>query len=309
MEERTFSTREVADLLDLSPDEVRGFARAGLVEPERGERNEYRFEFRDLVVLRMAAGLRRASVPARRIRRALESVRESGRPVAGVRLEALGEHVVVRDGEVVWRPDTGQVQLEFEPEGERAGEEAAAERSEPVFGGPFPGGPARPEAADADQARQAGRTTEREPASERPDAGETADVRRLLQRAVELEGSDPGRALTLYERAAAGDPAPWEAWVGVGYCRQQVGELAGAIEAYRRARALETDATVTFNLAVALDDLGRAEEAVGAYGEALAEDPGLADAHFNLSCLYERQGDRAAALRHLISYRDLVRED
>lgn len=293
MDDRTFSTREVAALLDLSPDEVRGFARAGLVEPERGERNEYRFEFRDLVVLRMAAGLRHARVPARRIRRALESVRETGRPLAGVRFEALGEHVVVRDGKVVWRPETGQLQLALE----------GAE--EPTVGGR----PLRPEVEAAAESGAPDRPPAGDPSSDVPGDEGAADLRALLDRAAELEGPHPERALPLYERAAAADPPPWEAWVGVGYCRQQVGDLAGAVDAYRRARALETDATVTFNLAVALDDLGRTEEAAEAYREALVEDPELADAHFNLSGLYEREGERAAALRHMISYRDLLRGD
>jgi len=39
----------------------------------------------------------------------------------------------------------------------------------------------------------------------------------------------------------------------------------------------------------------------------LAADPDLADAHFNLSRLYEDTGDRAAALRHLRSYSQLTR--
>jgi thioredoxin-like negative regulator of GroEL len=43
-----------------------------------------------------------------------------------------------------------------------------------------------------------------------------------------------------------------------------------------------------------------------AYHQALASDPGLADAHFNLSRLYEQAGDRLAALRHLRSYKQLI---
>jgi hypothetical protein len=38
----------------------------------------------------------------------------------------------------------------------------------------------------------------------------------------------------------------------------------------------------------------------------LAIDPRLADAHFNLSRLYEKAGKRAAALRHLGAYRRLT---
>jgi len=40
-------------------------------------------------------------------------------------------------------------------------------------------------------------------------------------------------------------------------------------------------------------------EAVEAYELALALDPENTDAHYNLAGLYERRGDKAAALRHL----------
>ena len=58
---------------------------------------------------------------------------------------------------------------------------------------------------------------------------------------------------------------------------------------------------------MALEDLGRAEEAIGAYEQALAFDPGSADAHFNAARLYERAGRKATAFRHLKAYRALTR--
>jgi tetratricopeptide (TPR) repeat protein len=47
--------------------------------------------------------------------------------------------------------------------------------------------------------------------------------------------------------------------------------------------------------------------AIAAYRRAIALDEQLADAHYNLSRLYEKIGQRQAALRHLSAYRDLVR--
>ncbi len=273
-EDRTFSTGEAASLLDLTPEEVRGFARAGLSDPERGDRNEYRFRFRDLVVLRMAARLRRARVSARRIERAF--IRLRGRQdasVAGLHLEALGSHVVVRDGEIVWRADSDQLQLVLEPS-------APAPAS---AGSPTPCGPSAGGAAD--------------------------EAAVLAERASRAEASDPARALELYERALRTDPACWEALVGAGFLRQRAGDVPGAVEAYERALALEDDATVAYNLGVALDDLGRAEEAAAAYRATLDLDPALTDAHFNLALLYEKLGDRRGALRHMIAYRELTRPD
>jgi tetratricopeptide (TPR) repeat protein len=63
---------------------------------------------------------------------------------------------------------------------------------------------------------------------------------------------------------------------------------------------------LAFNLAVLLEDLGRRDEAIAAYREALALDPQLADAHFNLARLYEMARDRKASLRHLLAYRRMT---
>ncbi len=273
MSEHTFSTREAAALLDLTPREVRIFARAGLQEPVRGTRGEYRFGFRDLVVLRMAAALRRARVPARRIALALtDARRDSGGRVAGLRLEALGGHVVVRDGEIVWRADSGQLQLPLD--------EAARGHTDPA---PAVHGMSAEAGSD----------------------GADADADACLERALALEGDQPDEALEWYRRAVAADPERWEAHAGLGFLLQGGGATEPAIHSYRRALEIEADATVRFNLGVALDDLGRSEEAEAAYLGALELDPRLADAHFNLSCLYEKRGDRRAALRHMIRYREL----
>ena len=54
-----------------------------------------------------------------------------------------------------------------------------------------------------------------------------------------------------------------------------------------------------------LEDRGRVEEAAEAYRDALASDPALGGAHFNLAGLLERSGDVAGAVRHFSAYRRL----
>ena len=283
MADHTFSVKEAAALLDLTPSEVRSFARAGLGDTGGAATGdvarESRFGFRDLVVLRMAAGLRRARIPSRRIERALAGIRRTtGREVAGLRLEALGDHVVVRDGEVVWRADSGQLDLGLVERGP-VGPELGAHPDGPAdFGGA--GLRVIPREADA------------------------ASAQECLARAQSLEEEEPEEAAEWYGRSIECDPGQWEAHVGLGFLRQQLGRPAEAVESYEHASTLQADATVSFNLGVALDDLGRVEEAEAAYREALEIDPSLADAHFNLSCLYEKSGDRTRALRHMIACRE-----
>ena len=85
------------------------------------------------------------------------------------------------------------------------------------------------------------------------------------------------------------------------------GAPAAAEKHYRAA--LEADPeheTAAFNLGVALEDLGRIDDALKAYRDALALDPRNADAHYNLAGIYERRGEKQAALRHLKAYRSLT---
>ena len=58
-----------------------------------------------------------------------------------------------------------------------------------------------------------------------------------------------------------------------------------------------------------LEDLGETRAALVAYQGALAEDPDLADCHFNLARLYESLGKSQHAIRHLGQYRRLVAND
>lgn len=288
MNERTYSTSEAAALLDLRPSEVRGFARAGLDSPDRTEGGAYRFGFRDLAVLRVAAALRHAEVPRRRIEDALEDLRRSPEPdAARRRLEALGEHVVVREGEVVWRADSGQLQLPLD----RAGGETRLAGERPADD------PARAEEAFSADASSL-------PEIERDRSGPGVDA--LLERAIDLEEDDPERAIACYREAIAADPERWEARAGLGFVLQETGRVEEAIDAYRAALELEPDATVAFNLGVALERVERMAGAAEAYERALELDPGLAEAHLNLADLAERAGDRPAALRHMIAYRDLA---
>src|SRR5512133_1804292 len=104
-------------MLDLPVAEVRRLARDGFVAPMRGPRNELRFSFQDLVLLRTAASLLHARIPPARVRRALRSLRAQlpeGRPLATVRVCADGDRVLVQDGGARWHAETGQVLLDLD---------------------------------------------------------------------------------------------------------------------------------------------------------------------------------------------------
>jgi DNA-binding transcriptional MerR regulator len=103
-------------MLGLSPAQIRAYATKGFLDPEKGPKGELRFGFHDLIVLRTAGELAAANVPQRKVRRVLERLREQlppGRSLTGVRITAEGDHVVVRDDEVVWNPESGQSLFDF----------------------------------------------------------------------------------------------------------------------------------------------------------------------------------------------------
>ncbi|MDE2136412.1 MAG: hypothetical protein KGJ68_03180, partial [Gammaproteobacteria bacterium] len=111
---RSYSVRDVERVLRLSPGITRGLIRAGFVKPARGPRRAFRFSFQDLIVLRTARALIDARVPPRRIRRSLERLRRelpSSVPLSGLAISAVGDRVVVRDGESRWQADSGQYVL------------------------------------------------------------------------------------------------------------------------------------------------------------------------------------------------------
>ena len=106
-----YSLREVGKLLGLSRSILGRLIDAGFVSPTRGRRHEYRFSFRDLVLLRAAQGLTEAKIPSSRILRSLRRLRSQlpqQVPLDGLRIEAVGDDVVVSEGQKQWRPDDGQ---------------------------------------------------------------------------------------------------------------------------------------------------------------------------------------------------------
>ena len=275
---RSYSVRDVERVLRLSPDITRNLIKAGFVKPARGSRREYRFSFQDLIVLRTARALIEAKVPPRRIRRALASLRRElpeSMPLSGLSISAVGDDVVVRDGENHRHVDSGQYLLGLDVSLEN-GMLHVVERKPPQ-----------------DAAALA-----------------CAPVRDWFAQALSLESSDPHAALTAWRHAADQEPRNAAAWINWGRLLHEQGKTQQAAEVYRRALAqVGPDPLLLFNQGVLLEDLGDSAAALEAYQTALSEDPDLADCHYNLARLYESLGKPQHAIRHLGQYRRLVSGD
>ena len=108
----------------------------------------------------------------------------------------------------------------------------------------------------------------------------------------------------------AGRPArtdPVDDHVAQGRRLYDANEVAEAVAQYRKALAMKRHhPAAAFHLGVALEDLGKINEAIDAYRRAVESDPFFAEAHLSLARLYEKAGKKTAARRHLQSYRELT---
>ena len=124
----------------------------------------------------------------------------------------------------------------------------------------------------------------------------------------ELERGSPAEAIDAYRRALALDPSLADAHVNLGRLLHESGDAAHAAPHYEAALAARPDdGTAAYNLGVALEDLKRLPEALLAYEKATRLEPENADAHFNAATLAEKLGRFSEALRHLREYRKLTR--
>jgi len=277
----TFTLRSIESMLGISRAVIGSLIASGFVSPSRGKRNEYRFTFQDVVLLRTAYSLRQAQVPQRKILRSLKRLREtlpSEVPLSGLRISAVGSEVAVQDGAARRHVDSGQLLFDFEVQ--------PAGASVSIFA--------------ADRAAPPDAAPPRATPEERPED--------WFERGSALEASDRAQAEAAYRRAIALAPGYVDPCLNLGVMLCDAGRCTEAVALYRAAlRHAPDTALLHFNLAVALEDLERNAEALAAYEACLRLAPRMADAHYNAARLHELSGERSQAIRHYSEYRRLQR--
>jgi tetratricopeptide (TPR) repeat protein len=273
-----FDSKDLKRLFGLPASQVRSLIKAGHIKPLRvaGRLN---YSFQDLIVLRTLGSLRAAKIPTQKINRTLRAIRESlpgELPLSGLSIVAVGDRIVVREGQSLRESDTGQYTLALEFIDQGGDLLMIDKRSD-----------ARSRAAEEAAASTASGAVEDD-----------------FERALALEESDAEAAIALYRSCLAADATRMEARLNLGRLLHEKGRHDEAERVYRGSVAAEP--LLSFNLAVLLEDRDRIGEAMAVYRHAIALDPGLADAHFNLARLYEQAGNARDALRHLLAYRRLM---
>ena len=269
---RAYTTREAAELLGISPRQIRSFARQQFVLPIRVARGHFRFSFQDLVLLRTAKELVLAGLDSRRICRALRALQDqlpTGRPLSSVKVLAQADQVLVREHNTVWEAESGQTILDFKID-------ELAEKVAPLV------------KASGPIARQQANTSDEwfEIALEFDQVGEKED------------------ALAAYRETLSLDSTHVNARINLGRLLHNEHSFQQAENLYREALKIDpTNSIAAFNLGVVLEDQSSIHEAIELYLHTLTLDPELPDVHYNLARLYENQGNQKAAIRHFSKFK------
>ena len=263
-----YSTQEIVELLEIPEATIRGYARSGIVSPGRGPKNTYEFQFQDLVMLRTAKALQEAGIRQGKILRVLQVLKDS-----------------LQDD----RPLTS---LRIEGSGS---EVVIHDRD----------GIVNPESGqvhmDFSHPNEQG-SVESLPWRTGEDV-QTMSAEDWFDLAIDLETSSPKDAPAAYRRVLDIDSRHAEAHINLGRLLQESGSLRDAGRHYEEALRIEPDNMLAaFNLGTLHEETGRLREAIDAYKMA----SGLADAHYNLSRLYEQLGEIKNALMHLKVYHLMV---
>ncbi|MGY2492361.1 tetratricopeptide repeat protein [Cupriavidus sp. CP313] len=265
--------RSLQSLLGVSRRVLTGLVDAGFVTPARGPRNELRFSFQDVVLLRTAYQLQSANIPSRKILRSLTHLRASlpqELPLTGIRITAVGNTIAVRSGPDQWDADSGQLLLDFEV------------------------APLKGDVAFLDSSPRSAREAHIQ-AEEWFELGE------------ELTATDLRGAEHAYRKVLELVPvAHYGAYTNLGVLLCEDGRCEEALAVFDRALEYFPEACqLHFNRAVALEELDRGDDALDGYRRCLKLAPDYADAHYNLARLNELRGDKQGALRHYNAYRRL----
>ncbi|MDA1076590.1 MAG: MerR family transcriptional regulator [Proteobacteria bacterium] len=266
-----YSTREVASLIGMKPDQVRHYVRRKLISPTRGERDEYRFSFQDVVLLRSAKGLLDANVSSRAAHRVLKKLNTElaqVKSLAAMRIFADGNTVVVREDNQLWEAETGQAQLDFTV-AELADNVATLAHQNLIIAKEV-------DALDTDEWYNLG---------------------------LDLEEVDISKAPDAYRRAIELDPNNADAHVNLGRLYQLKGNLRHAKRHYEiAAKAVLDHQLANYNMGTVFDELNELDKAAEYYRKA----DKVPDAHYNLARICELRGDQLSAVRHMREYRQLL---
>ncbi|MFQ5694875.1 MAG: tetratricopeptide repeat protein [Terriglobia bacterium] len=260
-----FTQREILGILNLSARRLAYWEKLGLLTP-RKQWNQKFYTFRDLISLRTVKQLTEQRVPARRLRRALETLKEKladvEAPLTELRIVSDGRRLVVEHAGARLEPLSGQLLLNFD----------TRELEEKV----------------------------------RVLPDRTADEWFALALECEADPATHEQAIDAYKHVLEKRPHSVEAHINLGTLFYEQGELESAVHLYLHALELDPENPLPcFNLGSVFDELGQLKKARDYLRRALALKPDYPDAHYNLALVCEKLGSHGEARRHWRHYLQL----
>ena len=259
-----YSRQDVLRILKISPRQLLGWERAGLIS------STDRYGFPELAQLRTLRELQHLRISPSSIRnsvQAMKAVSGLGNPLLESAVVRTGARLAFRHSGTMVDPIRRQLLFDFEATGS------------------FGSGGRSVTVSMLPPARTGGRNPE---------------LQSLFLSAVQAE--EQGRkqaAMETYTQILAVDPAYTAALINLGTLNYHQKQYRRAEELYRRATEADPSYVLAFfDLGNVLDELQRPDESIAAYARAIALAPGYADAHYNLALACERKGERRRALSH-----------
>lgn len=260
-----FTRREVLRILGISEPQLAYWERLRLVHP-RARWGERFYRFGDLIALRTVKQLTDRRVPARRLRRAVEALRqqlaEVQTPLTELRILSNGRNIAVEVEGRRLEPLSGQLLLNFD----------TRELTEKVR--------VMPE--------------------------RTAEEWFALALDSEADPATRSQAIEAYQRVVEKRPRWVEPHINLGTLLYEEGEREEAARCYQRAVEVEPGNPLAhFNLGSVLDELDRLAAAREHLRRAVELKSDYADAHYNLALVEEKLGAHSQARRHWRRYLEL----
>jgi tetratricopeptide (TPR) repeat protein len=260
---QNFSRHDVLRILQITPHQLQGWERAGLIAARES------YTVQDLGPLRTLRLLRAEDVSASSIRHsitAMQAVSGMANPLLEATAVRAGKQIVFRHLGGIFDPIRRQLVFDFEH---------------------VPG----KEAAKAPQPLR------------RANASTSPVQTRFLAAVQAEEAGEKRQAMAIYEEIIVSNPDYAPAYINLGTIYFHLRKYERAEDLYRRATKADPEYVLAFfDLGNVLDELDRPDESIEAYRQAVVLSPKYADAHYNLALAYERKEQRRSALRHWQSY-------
>lgn len=253
-----FTRREVLRILGISKKQLAYWERLRLVRPRASWREKF-YGFDDLISLRTVKQLTEHRVPARRLRRAVEALREKlaevEAPLTELRILSNGRNIAVEIEGRRLEPLSGQLLLNFDTRELRNKVRVMPER--------------------------------------------TAEEWFALALDCEADPATRAQAIEAYRRVLEKNPRWLEPYLNLGTLLYEQGRAAEAAACYQAGVELEpTNPLAHFNLGSVLEELGERVAARDHLRVAVQLKPDYPEAHYNLALVCEKLGASAEARRH-----------